>query len=36
MLGNVEKIDEEIGKGIDVNIKGPMNFSALHIAADFG
>lgn len=32
----MEKAKEEITNGIDVNIEGSQNFSALHIVAEYG
>lgn len=36
MSGDVEKAKEEIRKGIDVNSKGPDNYTALHVAVENG
>lgn len=36
MSDDVEKVKEEIKKGIDVNIQNELNETALHIAAEHG
>lgn len=33
MLDNMEKATDEIKKGVDINVKGYRNLTALHIAA---
>lgn len=36
MSGDVKKAEEEIRKGINVNIKGPFELTALHLATEYG
>lgn len=36
ILGDQKKVEQEIRKGIDVNIKSPEGFIALHVTAEYG